>query len=260
MHRSRQLQHQLIKLRATLVIIYVPPICLLVALAIFSSVRGIELSILTQDPAAVFSHMIADLVAVAPEPFLELEQFKIPVYIGFVTKVGVLLWCIAATACFLIAHILARVPQRKANLQMMFFSQAGLISTLLLLDDFFMIHEKVMPVYFGISEKVLFSGYMLMVLAYLRRWLSKILATDYLILLLSFSFFGLSIAIDLIPNHKITFIEDAAKFLGIVGWCAYFVRTGIKELEFLTQPNIELIQPNRPENQAIPQANSGHVE
>ncbi|MDH3604741.1 MAG: hypothetical protein OEU26_34480, partial [Candidatus Tectomicrobia bacterium] len=61
---------------------------------------------------------------------------------------------------------------------------------------------------------------------YLVTFRTMILNTPYLLLILSFIFFAISIAIDIpdIPFYGQHLIEDGCKWLGIVSWATYFIR------------------------------------
>jgi hypothetical protein len=57
---------------------------------------------------------------------------------------------------------------------------------------------------------------------------------DYLLMLLAFAFFGLSILFDglqgrvALSNHH--YFEDGTKLMGVVGWSVYLTRTAMQQL------------------------------
>lgn len=155
-------------------------------------------------------------------------------FIGFVSNTGILVWTFAAVLCFFSAAMIAN----KKNLNRMFYFYlfSALITTILLLDDFFMLHELIFPVYFHIPEKLVYLSYMLLILIYLFTQRKIILQTDYLILFFAFLFFGLSTIMDMVridvPVSRSLF-EDGFKLVGIVSWAMYFWIVCSKSFKFV---------------------------
>ena len=100
-----------------------------------------------------------------------------------------------------------------------------------MLDDFFLLHEKIFPVYFGVPEKIVYIAYFSLILGGAVVFKKCIMETEYLIILIALGFFGLSIFTDVIQGRieliigswRILF-EDGFKLLGIVGWMGYFYK------------------------------------
>ena len=149
-------------------------------------------------------------------------------YIGLVSNIGVLLWSSTAAIC-IFSYALLRNSLENKDLKL-FILFAGLITGYLLLDDFFLFHEQMSD---RIPEAVIFAVYIIVVLCYLVRFRTKILRTEFSLLLLAGILFGLSLAVDVLHDMAIfmylgnmrVFIEDGFKFLGIVTWFTYFART-----------------------------------
>jgi len=131
-----------------------------------------------------------------------------------------------------------RTKQYASDEVARFVLWGGLISLVLLLDDFFMFHDYMFPRVFGIREKIVFSAYAGLLLLYFSIYFRVILQTNWLLLLFAMTFFGLSVLIDVFPRLTVVpwnnvigggipywryLLEDGAKLLGIVGWLAYFV-------------------------------------
>jgi len=115
-----------------------------------------------------------------------------------------------------------------------FLLSSALLSTYLLFDDFFMVHESLVPKYLGLSETVVFLVLGLAVSSYLIVFRSLILRTNYLLLLLAIGLLAMSVAIDMIPSrwmwladYQAIVVEDGAKWLGIVSWCSYYSHTSL---------------------------------
>lgn len=160
-------------------------------------------------------------------------EFNAPMYIGLLSNFGVLLWGLAAATCLFTAWLIRHADGRREHTW--FLLGAGLISTMLMLDDLYLLHEEVIEDHLHIHQKYVFAAYGLMILALLFRFRNLILQSDYLLLFLGFILFAISIGIDLLvhPEEFIIFgrlpgrhiLEDGTKLLGIASWTAYFVRT-----------------------------------
>lgn len=118
-----------------------------------------------------------------------------------------------------------------------------------MLDDAFLFHEGLASIYFGIDEKIILLALGVTVLAYLVSFRKTILKTNYSVLLLAFGFLTLSCLTDGILDPWFWslgdweyFIEDGAKWMGIVSWCSYYVQTSylfiIKEQKLPENENI----------------------
>lgn len=205
--------HQSKILLPTLLKIYLPLLCILV---IIKWQNIIPTENLTKDP-----------LAVADNPF----------YFGILSQLGALFWCSCAAICFFSTVILTIINQRKL---IPFFFFSGCLTATLLLDDLFLLHEFVLPTYLKIPEKVVYLIYIIFVFLYLIKFRRIIQNTEFIVLLLAFTFFGFSVFIDSslisipkgwIENTDIYFIEDSSKFLGIISWFTYFTRTCLLQIE-----------------------------
>lgn len=196
------------KLVRFLFLLYFLPLLLLCAVIFASLQLSIPIGMFTRDPAYIanFSPLI-----------------------GVTSNIGVLLWSASATVCLFSWTIL------RHRLNKLWFAtfllSSGLITTLLLLDDFFMLHEYIFPHYLGINEKIVIVGYVGLILFWLITFKKCIFKTEYFILAIALGFFGMSLFIDVFQDYvqivlgswRILF-EDGFKLLGIVGWLGYFIR------------------------------------
>lgn len=194
--------------------LYFLPLLFLCAVIFASAEADLSMAMFTRDPAA-----IADI-----NPFA-----------GVASNLGVMLWNAAAVICLFSGAITWRRMDERSFSPFMLCS--GLLTTILLLDDFFLIHEYVFPKYFGVNEKVVTLGYGILTLGWMMVFRRFILKTEYLILLLALVFFALSIFIDVV-QYRIEpvigdwriLLEDGFKLLGIVAWLGYFLRCCIMTL------------------------------
>lgn len=214
MHVKSLWLYQVKPLLLILTYIYIPALFALLALTVASQLAGISISYFTRDPSAIMGA---------------------PFYIGLLSSLGVLLWCSSAVVCLFSFIIFRGVVKHTEFASFCLFS--SVLTIILLFDDLFLIHESVFPQYLNIPEKFFYVSYVIALIVYLVRFRKTILKTEFLLLLLALSFFGLSIIIDLFQQtfHLLrpslaNLIEDFSKFLGILSWCTYFVRVCTKQV------------------------------
>lgn len=168
------------------------------------------------------------------------EVAGISPYTGLISNVGILLWCGTAAICIFSAS-LAKLDPACFRKWFAFLLASGCLTTLLLLDDMFQLHESYPALFFGadadlprnnrrlqnILEALFFTVYFACFILYIFYFRRHIQRTEYLFLVMAFLFFGLSTVIDMTPEtmkgHYI--IEESFKLLGIVSWLTYFYRT-----------------------------------
>ncbi len=126
-------------------------------------------------------------------------------YVGVVSNLGVLLWCAAAAACFLAA---ALTSGRRSPLL-----YAGLLTTALLADDLFLLHEGVYALV--IEERIVFGLYALALVGFVVAFRRFLRETTPSLFAAACALFAVSLVVDerWAGNHL---LEDGSKFLGIV--------------------------------------------
>lgn len=212
---SSDLREQTPKLAPLLLLVYIPILLGLAALVVVYLVADIPLRWFFIDPVA---------------------EFNAPMYIRLVSNFGVLLWCAAAAVCLFSGWLVfSRTKKREL---FWFLICAGLVSSLLMFDDLYLL--EVLPDHAHIPQKLVFVGYGGLVLTFLIRFRQEILNTDFLLLLLAFGFFALSVFVDLFvtPEEFYIFgsfpgrhiIEDGFKLLGIATWSVYLIRTCMQKV------------------------------
>lgn len=154
---------------------------------------------------------------------------------GLLSNIGVLFW--AFTTAILLNHFafLRKIDGVKEISHFVMFG--GILSFVLLIDDFFMLHDRIIPQYLEINEIYVFSLYGIGMLFYLWNYNIVIRKTNYSYLLVSIFFFAISLIVDLIPSSFLGewhhLFEDGSKFMGIVFWFNYhycFVQSGLVAL------------------------------
>jgi hypothetical protein len=171
-----------------------------VALYALSNLKGIPLSTLTRDPAAINNT---------------------EAYVGALSNLGIVLWSGAAAICLLCALILRGRPAMREAYG--FYLSLGLFTLLLAMDDLYLLHEDVIPRFLRASQSLVYAAYMVIFSGLLLRFARHILGARYLLFGMALFFLALSVVSDiLLPASELeSFFEDSAKFLGICFWLAY---------------------------------------
>jgi hypothetical protein len=209
----KSLKQQLQSFRALTIISY--------AVTLFALFFTLYIAQASKIPMSVFTR---DTIAVA----------DVPPYYGILSNLGVLIWGAAGSICFFSFYILKEMGNSKYN---SFLLLGVFISYLLLFDDFFTLHElgsNFLYRYYPMNhEYTIFGGYGLLVLFYLWYHKALILKSDFVFLFVALCFFALSIIVD--HGYETLFsseyndirylVEDGSKFLGIVNWTIYQIRT-----------------------------------
>lgn len=169
---------------------------------------------LTRDPAAIALH---------------------PPYFGVISNLGILLWSASAAVCFLSGVLLKLLRPARPDLRF-FFTVFAVLSTVLCLDDTFLLHEAILPnrlPLVKIPEPVVIMAYGLALVGsvvYFRKLLFKNqpLLFGLIVLLFAVSVgFDLLLPPDLLSEDTVYLIEDGVKLLAIFLWLAYFVRASL---------------------------------
>ncbi|MCX6055320.1 MAG: hypothetical protein NTZ74_10480 [Chloroflexi bacterium] len=164
----------------------------------------------------------------------------LPIYTGFISQIGLFLWSATVAVCFVTVLVLIkRGSAPEGSLQ--FLSFAGFLTSYLLVDDAFMVHDELFPAIFGsIGENVLYFILMILILTFLYFNRKEIFSHDYSLLFLALILFGFSMFFDMIPFRFYTnfyyllriepLFEDGAKFMAILTWLFFFGRYSIQLL------------------------------
>ena len=192
---------------------WLPASFVLAIIVIVNQTQGIAIGYFTRDPAAIAGEFV---------------------YFGLVSNLGVIFWMATASVCLFSVTVLTVV--RGNGRQRRFLLFAGIVTLVLGLDDFFLLHE--LATFLSSSnrgEHVFFGVYILAILAFVWRYRDLILQTDYLVLFFACTLFGLSIVVDEVlvihPRGLNHLLEDGFKFVGIATWAVYFVRTSLEAVQ-----------------------------
>lgn len=198
-------------------ITFFPAGAMLIAIAIAGWIFGIDIGLLTNDPAAIG---------------------RIHPLSGFLSNLGVLLWSGAACVCLFTASVAYR---HKAFEVFAFTMSSGLLSGYLLFDDLFLLHEYLVPSYLQLSEIWVYGFTGVATLTYIIRFrLLILLRSDFVLLALGLGCLALSVIADTVMlnllrrlDQWLFFIEDGFKWIGIVCWFSYHLRTCYR---FIVEP------------------------
>ena len=151
-----------------------------------------------------------------------------PIYAGVVSNIGVLAWWTGAVAALLGGAVL-RQRRSPAALPLLL---GGILTGWLALDDFFVVHEELLPDLVGVPEKAVYGAYALALLAYVIVFRRFFRGPRAAILVASGVLFAASIGFDLVAPG-LHLLEDGAKLLGAIGWAALLAGSAADELTSL---------------------------
>ena len=157
-----------------------------------------------------------------------LDALAAPVYVGFLSQLGNVIWVATATSC-LFAWLLLRGRADPDGADQ-YLLASGLLTAILAGDDAFLVHDRVMVSVLGLPDAAYVAAYGVVVAAYLWttwRWLLRL---EYGLLAAAAVFLGLSVLLDVVApfSDLETFIEDSLKFTGIAFWAAFYIRAAVR--------------------------------
>jgi hypothetical protein len=205
--------------RIILILILILNIFLLAVFGL-SSLYSLPIMVLLEDPASVY----------------KASQFA-----GFLTYMGVIVLAAGLGAVIL---VLSFSPYKKVTKkEFLAVSLLGLISLYLILDDLFLIHERILTGLFHVGERRIFLVYLLCFTGYLAYFRKQIFTGPTIFLFIALLFLGSSLAVDFftdkVPMKDAIFdtmemLEEGAKIGGFLFWTAFIILRvkGILNTEF----------------------------
>jgi len=154
-------------------------------------------------------------------------------FIGIISMLGLFFWA-SAIGSSLVAHmVLNYVHGTYAERQ--FFLFMALLTMVLLLDDAFLLHEEIFPKILGIGERYVKTTYLIFGTLFGIAFFRILEGCNALLLAASAAFFMMSLLLDnpafihgsgLEGNDAVLYLaEDGAKFVGIVIWSTFVMKT-----------------------------------
>ena len=195
---------QVLKKRSVFLLCLVAGLLGSVIVIVIADAAGVGLSQLTRDTAAVREGKLYD---------------------GLLSNLGIMVWASATALSFFGAVHVSNDDRRKEWFPFLLYT--GIFSLILMLDDTFMFHEELFPEYLNVRESIVYGAYIVIAGVYFGTFSLRILRTNYMFLLVSLFFFGISMSMDKLLQYTDTetYLEDSAKFMGIVFWLGYHSQT-----------------------------------
>ena len=151
-----------------------------------------------------------------------------PIGVGMISNLGILLWGAAASICFF-TTFLEGINRESSKLLLL----GGIFSSLLCIDDFFLLHDRYLgPDFLNLT----YLAISIFLLVRFRRILKIIGLFN---LLISILFLGLSVFFDGViqqifnQNYELTQLtEEGFKFIGIACWLNFWCKASSNSLKF----------------------------
>lgn len=145
-----------------------------------------------------------------------------PIYIGFLSNLGGMLWAAVFAVCVLTWFVHGRGVRSP-------WFWASTITLALLADDVYMLHENVYPRLF-LPEELVDIGYAVAILVFAFVYRDFVIRHGVVFLPLVLVLLGTSQVFDIVST-ELDHIEDSFKWFGQVTYAAFFVRAAARELE-----------------------------
>ena len=151
-----------------------------------------------------------------------------PIGVGMISNIGILLWGAAASIC-LFTTFSERINRESSKLLLL----GGIFSSLLCIDDFFLLHDRYIgPDFLNLT----YLSISIFLLVRFQKILKKIGLFN---LVISILFLGLSIFFDGViqqifnQSYELTqLIEEGFKFIGIACWLNFWCKASYYALKF----------------------------
>lgn len=162
------------------------------------------------------------LSVIQERPFSELSRDVISIYqgrafTGLFSNAGMILWGFATTLLFALWYMLF-VKRTAVQVRRIIFV-LGLVTLMLYLDDFIMIHEFVVREYLGLPEELMMVLYFVVLAAVILMRYKVLMEYGFIYLVLGILFLGGSAGFDTVYKFiyipQIHLVEDGSKFIGI---------------------------------------------
>jgi hypothetical protein len=152
------------------------------------------------------------------------------VYYGLVSNIGLILWIGTAAVCLVTG--LAFLVVSGADQFTRFALSAGFLAGWIGLDDMFLVHEKVMPK-LGVPQELVMIIYLALAALYVASSWRFIFLQKWWILAVGGVALGISMFVDQFfhsVSAEFIYLEDSAKFFGIVCWSTFHLLAVFKYL------------------------------
>ena len=148
-----------------------------------------------------------------------------PIGVGLISNLGILIW--SASASITLFSSLSGLIEKKDHSNFIFLG--GILTSLLCLDDFFLLHDRY------IGPDFLYITYSIFGIYILIKFRKLIIDIDFIAFITAVILLALSIIFDtffqsLFPNNyiNIQLFEEGFKFIGIICWMNFWLKASIK--------------------------------
>lgn len=168
-------------------------------------------------------HLTRDVVSVS----------RAAAYVGVFSTIGVMLWVASGVLALATASAAATADRADVKRNGRFLWCFGLGCLSLGFDDVFVVHDRLLPRYLGIPEKLIFAVYFLAVVGLFWRFRAALVSQAHRALLyLAVGLLAASIAVDAAPHEflgvplrTVEYFEDTLKLMGLSVLLTYSVST-----------------------------------
>lgn len=194
-----------------------PTLILCGSFALGGSLFVIWLAHLTGNPVWKLAKDAADVIGYPP-------------YYGMLSSWSSMMWMASAAICLFTATITRKDASDRGMWGFLLFS--GLLSLMIAIDDLYLLHDRILPQALHTSEGVFYLLYLFLMMGYLILFFRQIARSDYILFWIAFFFLAFSRGFyNLIPFLRgFNTTNDMFKYVGIVFWLAFFIRTAAKQL------------------------------
>lgn len=193
-------------------ITFIISMTILVTLYVFARAIHIDFGKITKDTAAIFGA---------------------PGFYGFLSNLGISFWGASAMS-FLLAWYNGKFTNQDKTIGKLTL-YFGLLSGLLYVDDFFMLHDYMIIRLLKLPGSVLIIFYGVTVMYLVIRNFKIFMQNGLIYIVGSFGFLGISAIVDSIHDKfdlsNAYLYEDGAKFIGICFWLLFSLTFSLKQLK-----------------------------
>lgn len=188
-------------MKVLLVTYHAVAIALLALVMALVELLGMPLYALMSDPAAVNGTSAA---------------------VGFLSNLGVVIFAGSAAVALFAAFVHHRTRSHPEHAGL--FAAVGILTLVIMLDDLYMVHDRILSGRFGIGTDATAPVYALAAALIGWRWRALLHGSGLPLAVSALLWLSISVGIDshIIPAPSTSLIyEDGAKFVGMVGWSAW---------------------------------------
>jgi hypothetical protein len=181
----------------------------------FIQEKGLDFRFISQDPA---------------------NYYQVQPYLGILSSIGIMLWGVSFMA-LVMTWYLGRV-MKKEIIEIKLCLYFGLLSLLLYMDDFFMIHDWLITRFLHLPGTTIMAFYAISVAVLVLKNFRILRGNGLLYIAVSYLGLGASGLIDMVHDkvefNNAFFYEDGAKLIGICFWTLFALTFAIKQIKRLS--------------------------